>query len=375
MDAKNDNQNHLEQLTWLRGIAAFFVIVAHSTRATEVKYSADDELADFLPVAVFDMGSFGVMLFFVLSGCTLYFSIYQKLENYSVTEFYIKRFFRIWPAFVVSLTIYLIFRVGFASWYQEAQGYWIERQYLTDYSITDLLSYLSLIFNISGPTGLFNNAYWSMPVEFQYYLIFPLIVFSLRIGIIGPVILGMLIYLIPKLNLFYIASDTMFRVAFSFCGGVLVGYTYKRYPVRINNLAGIPCLLFLGCLASAISRGIFVLPQIPILSTSWNWYGFIGIACVYLVLIIDIRLTGRVESFLKHYGTISYSTYLYHNIFIATSTIVLLNLSIHDGNARLLLTLIFTLILSYPAAYLSYRWIEKPSIVFGRTAIRQFVKQ
>ena len=70
MDVKTKElcDNHLEQLTYLRGIAAFFVLVSHTLRATEVKYNSNDEVGDFVIMSLFDMGSFGVVLFFVLSG-------------------------------------------------------------------------------------------------------------------------------------------------------------------------------------------------------------------------------------------------------------------------------------------------------------------
>ena len=42
-----NGKDYLEQLTWLRGLAAFFVIVSHTIRATEVQYSAKDQASDF----------------------------------------------------------------------------------------------------------------------------------------------------------------------------------------------------------------------------------------------------------------------------------------------------------------------------------------
>jgi len=364
--------DYIDQLTWLRGIAAFFVIVSHTIRATEVKYSSHDEISSFFFMSLFDLGSFGVVLFFVLSGCTLYISNSDKMGRKGIIIFYIKRFFRIWPAFAVSLVPYIGIGFIFSVLYIEAQGHWVEKQFLSQYSIYDLFSYLSFTFNITGPGGLFNNAYWSLPVEFQYYIIFPIIVASLRYGVFGPIILGVSLYLLPKLDFFYFDNNIVFTLAFSFCGGVLVGYIYKKTEFRIKSFVGVVILAVLVSLAVAIARSYIVLPDIPVVSGKWNWYGGIAIITVFVSLVTKIRLYNRVEIFLKHYGTISYGTYLYHNIFVAIAVLFIIHFEIYDSSLRLFITFVFTLIASYLFAAASYRYIEKPSIAFGRSIINKY---
>lgn len=367
--------DYIDQLTWLRGIAAFFVIVSHTVRATEVEYNSNDEISSFFLMSLFDLGSFGVVLFFVLSGCTLYISNSDKVRyKKDVITFYIKRFFRIWPAFVVSLVLYIGFGFVFSALYIDPQSHWVEKQFLSQYSIYDLFSYLSFTFNITGPGGLFNNAYWSLPVEFQYYIIFPVIVASLRYGVLGPVVLGLSLYLLPKLGFFDFDRNTVFTLAFSFCGGVLVGYIYKKIKFRIKSFIGIIILAVLVSIVAAITRSYIVLPDIPIVSGKWNWYGGIAIITVFVALVTKINLNNRIEMFLKHYGTISYSTYLYHNLFIAIAVLFIIRFEIYDSSLRLFITFFFTLIASYLLATASYIYIEKPSIVFGRSIIKKYNK-
>ncbi len=364
--------NYIDQLTWLRGLAAFFVIVSHTIRATEVKYSPGDEGSSFLLMSLFDMGGFGVVLFFVLSGCTLYISNSDKVSYKDIATFYTKRFFRIWPAFVVSLAIYICFRFIFAAWYVEPQGHWIEKQFLLQYSIDDVFSYLTFTFNLTGPDGLFNNAYWSLPVEFQYYILFPIIVASLKFGVLGPVSLGSALYLLPTLGFYSVDNNTVFTLAFSFCGGVLVGYIYQKSLFRINSLLGFSLFFSLVCVSSAIGQSYIVLPDVPIISGKWNWYGGIAIVSVFVVLVTKINLHNKVELFLKHYGTISYSTYLYHNLFVAIAVLLIINFEIYDAALRLFITFFFTLSASYLTASVSYKYIEKPSIKIGRNIIKKY---
>lgn len=375
MDLEKNNQiNYIDQLTWLRGIAAFFVIVSHTMRATEVKYSTNDEISSSFFLSLFDAGNFGVVLFFALSGCTLYISNSNKVGHKDIITFYIKRFFRIWPAFFVSLILYIGFGFIFSALYTDPQGYWVEKQFLTQYSIYDLFSYLSFTFNITGPEGLFNNAYWSLPVEFQYYIIFPIIVASLKFGAFGPIIIGILLFLLPKLGLFEIDKSSVFTLAFSFCGGVLVGYIYKKTNFRIKPCIGIVLLITLIGMAVAITRAYILLPDIPIISGKWNWYGGIAIVTIFVALVTKINLNNKIETFLQHYGTISYSTYLYHNIFVATAVLFIIHFEIYDSNLRLFITFSFTLVASYIFANISYLYVEKPSITLGRNIIKKYMK-
>jgi len=180
---------HIEQLTWLRGIAAFLVIVAHSIDATKVKYSDSDVTSRFPPMDFMGLGFFGVALFFVLSGCALWISNRRFDNHRGIIKFYIKRVFRIWPAFFVSVLIYLVFIQIFQYFYlSEPRGLWIEFLADSDFSFINVLQYLSLTSNLTGPDNIMNVAYWSLPVEFQFYIIFPVLIaailFTRALGLI-----------------------------------------------------------------------------------------------------------------------------------------------------------------------------------------------
>jgi peptidoglycan/LPS O-acetylase OafA/YrhL len=251
------------------------------------------------------------------------------------------------------------------------QGHWIEKQFLSSYSLYDVISYLTLTFNITGPAGLFNNAYWSLPVEFQYYIIFPVIVVSIKyFGLFGPVFIGFALFVFPKLGLVEIDKDTVFRLAYSFCGGMFVGHIYKNSTIRINKIFGLTLLGALFVLVVSVRHSYLSLPDVPIISGKWNWYVWIAIATVYIILFTKVHIHNKCESFLKHYGTISYSTYLYHNIFIGVAVLILIHFNVNNGTLKLLFTFLFALFASYIAANLSYKHIEKPSIAFGRNILK-----
>jgi len=77
---------------------------------------------------------------------------------------------------------------------------------------------------------------------------------------------------------------------------------------------------------------------------------------------------------LKQYGEISYSTYLYHNIFIGASVLIIVNTGLYGDEIKLFFTFFLTLFFSYFAALYSYRYIELPRINLGRQLIKKLQK-
>ncbi len=368
---------HIEQLTWLRGIAAFFVIVAHSIDATKVKYSDSDVISRFPPMEFLDLGAFGVALFFVLSGCALWVSNRKFDSHRGIIKFYIKRVFRIWPAFFVSVLLYIIFIRVFEYFYlSDTKNLWIEFLANSDFSLLNVLQYLSLTFNITGPNNIINVAYWSLPVEFQFYIIFPLLVAVIMFSRIpGIIMVAVALYLIGAYQLIEIDRYEVFTLAFTFCGGVLIGYIYteKKPQIEISMRNGTILLLLLLIITSSIRNNYFNLPKHIAYNQDLNWslYGLLAIVTVFVVLYtrFDIK-ESFITRFLKQYGEISYSTYLYHNIFIGISVLIIVNTGLYGDETKLFFTFFLTLFFSYFAALYSYRHIEKPGIDFGRQLIR-----
>ncbi len=363
MIKNNSQHSYIDQLTWLRGFAAFLVIISHTIRATEVAYFEQDTASSHGFFSALDLGTFGVLLFFALSGCTLYISNGYRLTSNLVGKFYIKRFFRIWPAFVVSIIFYLLFRQVFQQFYTHTGGHWIEGQFLDEISISGIFEQAFLFSNFTGAT-LVNNAYWSLPVEFQYYLLFPLLVLSTRfVGFLGPVIVGLVCYFLPKF--IPVNTSQVFVLALGFCGGVSIGFIYRKQMFSLNQLSGGVAIISCFMLVSLQHLSVFELPDIIFISNVWNFYTVMAVLLVGIVLHTQFRIPSSIASFLKKYGDISYSTYLYHNLVIGGLMLLLLNSPI-SGTYRFYFLLIATLLITQLLAHLSHKYVEKPSMNFGR---------
>ncbi len=362
----SDQKHHFEPLTWLRGIAAFLVVISHTLRATQDTYLENDEPVNWLILRILDLGTFGVLLFFTLSGTTLYLSHSKQQKKLSVVPFYIKRFFRIWPAFALSLMVYYAFSFVFRSYYGEGTGNWVEQQFLQLPSTVDFVSYLTLSFNVSGHIGLFNNAYWSLPVEFQYYLLFPVIILLLpRLKLLSPVIIGVALYLMFKIDLGLFNDRRVLMLGFTFCGGVLLGYLYRLNELRLNPYLGTCLFIFFFASASAVTNQFIDIPNIPVISNQWIMLGLIALSVVACILFSEIKLPKFFTRQFFKLGELSYSLYLYHNLLIGFAVLVLIKLNVTDGIARYLLVLILGGGVSVFVAYRSYLHVELPFMRIG----------
>lgn len=136
----------------LRGWAALMVVVAHYRGFAGI---------DAWPSAF----SFtGVDLFFVISGFV--FAPYLAGKPVQWDAFLIRRFFRIYPLYLVALLFYILIR-----W--RAHG-----------EVAHVGSHLLFLHTLQSRdiAFFFNPAFWSLPVEVEYYLLLPLLAWMVRGG-------------------------------------------------------------------------------------------------------------------------------------------------------------------------------------------------
>jgi len=146
--------NRSPGLDLLRAIAIVWVMLFHSWMVGGLG-------GPLQPIA--DYGWMGVDLFFVLSGYLIGYQLLKPLslgQPFSFGEFYRRRAYRILPAFLVVLWVY----VWFPGW-REAPGMQPAWQFLS-FTLNLLIDYQR--------HQAFSHA-WSLCVEEQFYLLFPLL--------------------------------------------------------------------------------------------------------------------------------------------------------------------------------------------------------
>ena len=178
---------HLKGLNGLRAIAAISVLVGHISSTTFCNYNFR------LPVC--NVGGYGVTLFFVISGFLITYLLLlekEKTSDIKIGKFYIRRILRIWPIY------YLFILIGFVISYFIAD--------LSDIRSNHLFWYIFFTANFASllnETVRFTVHYWSIGVEEQFYLFWPLIVKFFNKKLFVFIICFIICFLITK-SLFWL---------------------------------------------------------------------------------------------------------------------------------------------------------------------------
>ena len=158
---------HLPALDGLRGVAIALVVL-HNSGAPQGDLGSRTIRAFDIAVGV---GWVGVQLFFVLSGFLITGILLDtKAAPNFFGAFYMRRVLRIFPLYYASLLGFFVIApllLRMPAWFEEQRGaqiyYWL---YVSNWSA---------LFG-RGVTGL--SHFWSLAVEEQFYLVWPLVVFA-----------------------------------------------------------------------------------------------------------------------------------------------------------------------------------------------------
>lgn len=304
---------------------------------------------------IFSGGYVGVDIFFVISGYLITSIIISELEkgNFSILRFYERRARRILPA----LFFVMLACIPFA-WI------WMLPSQLIDFSLS-LFAVSIFISNILfwQESGYFSPAAeekpllhtWSLAVEEQYYMLFPIFLILLwRFGrnpvFYSIIVISILSFLLsewgwrnnPTAN-FYLAPTRAWELlAGSICAFLQFGKTQKS-----NN-----ALSALG-LALIVFAIFFYDESTPFPSV----YALAPVVGTALIIMYGARETWVAKLLsLKAFvgiGLISYSAYLWHQPLFAFARIR----SLYAPEQWLMLLLAFT---SLVLAYFSWRYVEHP---------------
>lgn len=164
---------HVELLDYLRAIAILSVLFFHTFGSTFGDwnlpwngwirdFSVSSSFLYFMP---FSFGQIGVPIFFVVSGFCIHLSFQQQGQKW--ISFFIRRFFRVYPAYFVAVIFFAILNTTHALPLFHNRGDWPE-----------VLSHLFLIHNWFPQMFVgINGSFWTLAVEMQLYLIYPALIF------------------------------------------------------------------------------------------------------------------------------------------------------------------------------------------------------
>ena len=356
----NNKSKYLPSIDSLRALAVLAVIIYH----VDVNY---------LPG-----GFLGVDLFFVLSGyliSSLIIKEYRKTGSLNLYNFYIRRARRLLPAVYFMITVGLVVMVLFnevllrKSHLDAIFGYIYSSNW---WYIFHKLDY----FDSFGAQSPFKHL-WSLAIEEQFYMIFPLLFLlvnrkkKLKDGtyklnknflyvvlglILASLIAHILLFDINNISRIYFGTDTR---AFSLLVGVVgaILYPMERLHAKVT-----PQQNMIYSVVSLVS--IATLITVMIYTSEYNTLlyrgGFLLVAILGLIVIISSgkqhTLMSRLLSFkpVVFIGKISYSLYLWHFPVLVLTTPVS-----EIGNPNIIFV-ILRVVLTFVLATASYMFVETP---------------
>jgi peptidoglycan/LPS O-acetylase OafA/YrhL len=309
----NDNRSsRLVSLDLLRLLAIVLVLGRHMELAPSglprpIKLALD---------AWYNNGWLGTDLFFVLSGFLvsgLLFAEYKKYGDISLSRFYVRRAWKIYPAFY--------FLIAFTYFYY---------LFVIGYRVPDRQIYSEILFIQSYQTATWNHT-WTLAVEEHFYLALPIILGILvsrnrgaadpfravpwlvgvtAVGCIGARIVNWLVR--ADYSLLTHTFPTHLRIDSLFFG-VAIAYAYHFHSAWLRNTTHRwrHMSIFLGVVVLGSS---VILP--PIESFYINTFGFtqfyVGAGLLLLGLVMCDVPNNRFTSTLATLGSYSYSIYLWH---------------------------------------------------------------
>lgn len=331
-------EQRLDYISALRGLCALCVVVSHIADKLD-----EGHVNPYDFFRIFDLGRFGVVVFFMISGFVVPFSIKGKRPLYG---FVIGRIFRIYPAYWLSCILAYLFFLS--------SGVQISLDFF--------------ILNFAMLQKLFNQpdllpVYWTLSYEILFYIACAglyyagvlynkyIILAVAAIGVIYPLLstswFGQQSGLISGLLLFpfsFMALGIAFRLQ-----RMKNRQEFKVYIAGISLIV----LMFDAGKAFIFDGGSDFDSYFRVLTA--DFLSIIIFSTAHKIKIINMKI-------LLDVGVWSYSLYLLHQIFIDMMTPVLLSGSIFQRFIISLLMMAF----SISAAILSYKYIERPSIALGR---------
>ncbi len=306
----------------LRFIAALSVIITH----IELLKGVSNFKSYWKNPLIFNIGGLGVYFFFVLSGFLITYLLLvekEKFKTIKIKEFYLRRILRIWPLY------YLIIIIGFfvLPHFPQIHIHYLQNSFVENFD-NNLLLYIFILPNLAFSMYLavpHIGQIWSIGVEEQFYLIWPLLI--LKTKNIMKLLLWLIVAIIAFKTLVLLANDffknenwyeTLKRMvamckfecmAIGGVGAVLLQKNDTKYlnicykKVVINtSLLLIPILIYFT--PNFIQDGIHIIYSIIFIIVILNIIGNKN---------IKIKLENKIFNFL---GKISYGLYMYHFMII-----------------------------------------------------------
>jgi peptidoglycan/LPS O-acetylase OafA/YrhL len=331
--------NYRYDIQGLRAIAVLLVFIFHLN-------------SDYL-----SGGFIGVDIFFVISGYLVSKIILQKMDStekkFSLTDFYLGRFRRLLPVYLVFLIVTLIIG-SFVYLSIDINSLRKNVFWSTIFNSNYYLSTLDDYFGAKSSENPFLHT-WTLSIEMQFYFLLPIyLLFVNRKYLLSlTLLIAILLLSYSYYNIEYLSNKSSMYFSFparipEFLIGVIFGIISQSFAERFNKFREI---------LSWIAFSILIASSI-IFSEKLNFPGIIVLipclATAILLCLPDSNFNKKVlgNKLLVHLGEISYSVYLWHWPIMAYMRYY------NNRYSFTWLEIILVTVLTYSLSFISYKFFE-----------------
>jgi peptidoglycan/LPS O-acetylase OafA/YrhL len=288
LEKGKDNSGRLVELDALRGLAALGVLLYHFTSI----YPRLISHTPFHMIPSLDFGYFGVELFFIISGCVIFFTLRRAK---SISDFAISRFVRLFPTYWAAVLVAVLVEL-----YAGTPEPGLARQAAANFT---MLQAFVGVDNLDG-------SYWTLALELSFYVLLAVAYYlSLKSG------LSIEWALIGWLCAATVIRATGFHVPYRLAIFFLLYYgqffifgiaTYLIYSKTFTRLTWV--VLIWAALMSLFGADV----RTPAAGFTNYYLGTVGVEAIVIGALFyrPAFLSSRPLKFL---GAISYSLYLTHS--------------------------------------------------------------
>jgi peptidoglycan/LPS O-acetylase OafA/YrhL len=361
---------HVQRIDVLRALAILMVICFHALEAMTGKgslpwtgdfrsYDAAPDSA-FLSFYIFTFGWLGVVLFFVISGFCIHLS-FLKWEQKApakkglqefIRQFYFRRFWRIYPVYLLALAFFTCLRVT---------NLWTWK------GIKMVALHAALLHNFNpGHFFAINAAFWSIAVEWQLYLVYPLVILCRRYAGATSTFIGLGVFALlyrtyaPIITASENWQFALSQMPFSYWPQWLIGgWIAERWVARRAPIPNLRIWIYLAIIAFVVTDQYRPASRFSV-----------DTAMVLFALIIeaflrDPRPLTRFEKLLIPVGLSSYSIYLFHGLMYEMFSWMHEHIYRTRPYLDLSVTLTGIFLIILLPCWLSYRFLELGSVRIG----------
>jgi peptidoglycan/LPS O-acetylase OafA/YrhL len=366
--------SHLAKVDMLRAFAILFVFFFHAQNKLFPHYFIDsfntnhtlkiesvkDAVLNFSPISY---GWSGVNLFLIISGFLIHLGYLKNKDKFNLKSFYSKRFWRIYPPYILVLLVVSV--VKKSSYFYSTTGIF-----------KHLLSHIFFVHNFADSTFFsLNGSFWSLALEVQLYIIYPLLLLLRKKYGMGNTFLFTLAFSLV-FNLLGIAFDnfgtdksysfSILQLWFVWAAGAYLAEVHYNKQRIFNQKRVLAYVIILFSLET-VSKYFSFTNYFQNYFVTFGWLAFFE----WFLYTSKLSVSSLFSRVLIAIGLCSYSIYLIHEPIMGDLilSIKLIPPYVHNAllnNISLLIVPVIAFAVTFLISYSLYLFIEKKSIAYGQ---------